>query len=72
MSLIPCFYIIKFMRTIRLLIMLTAFLIMVSSILTLYGNTSKMFPVYINIAAMVCLIVIVSILNFKSKPKDHI
>ena len=51
------------MKIIRLLIMLTAFLVMISSAVTLFSTTDRT-PVYINIAAMCVLIVIISILNF--------
>lgn len=57
------------MKTVRLLIMLTAFLIMISSAFSLYTTTDRT-PVYINIAAMVCLVIVISLMNFnKSKDK---
>lgn len=58
------------MKTVRLLILLTAFLIMISSVFTLLATTDRT-PVYCNIAAMVCLGVAISFLNFKGKPKDN-
>lgn len=58
------------MKTIRLLLILSAFLIMVSSALSL-NNTIDRTPVYVNVAAMACLIIVVSLLNFKNKPKDY-
>lgn len=57
------------MKIVRLLIMLTAFLIMISSVLTLYTTTNRT-PVYLNIAAMAVLIVIVTLLNFKKNNKN--
>lgn len=57
------------MKTIRLLIMLTAFLLMISSALILY-TTPERTPVYINIAAMFCLAVAVTLLNFQKKKED--
>lgn len=54
------------MKTIRLLIMLTAFLIMISSAFSLFTTTDRT-PVYINVAAMACLIIIVTLLNFQKK-----
>lgn len=57
------------MKIVRLLIMLTAFLIMISSVLSLYTTTNRT-PVYLNIAAMAVLIVIVTLLNFKKNNKN--
>ena len=57
------------MKIIRLLIMLTAFLIMISSVITLY-TTANRTPVYLNIAAMAVLIAIVTLLNFKKNNKN--
>lgn len=54
------------MKIVRLLIMLTAFLIMISSALSLYNSTDRT-PVYINVAAMACLVIVVSLLNFQKK-----
>ncbi|MDL2231219.1 hypothetical protein LJB85_00575 [Porphyromonadaceae bacterium OttesenSCG-928-L07] len=57
------------MKPTRLLIMLSAFLIMISSVFSLYSTPDRT-PVYLNIAAMVCLVFAVSVLNFnKSKDK---
>lgn len=54
------------MKIIRLLIMFTAFLIMISSALSLYGSGNPdRTPVYINVAAMACLIAVVTLLNFR-------
>lgn len=58
------------MKIIRLLIMLTAFLIMISSALSLYSTTDRT-PVYINVAAMACLVIIVSLLNFQKKNQNE-
>lgn len=54
------------MKLIRLLIILTAFLVMISSVITLYATTERT-PVYLNMAAMVVLIVIITLLNFQKK-----
>lgn len=54
------------MKIIRLLIMLTAFLIMISSAITLYATTNRT-PVYLNIAAMASLVAVITLLNFKKK-----
>lgn len=59
------------MKTVRLLVLLTAFLIMISSVLTLSLTTDRT-PVYINVAAMACLAIIISMINLKNKPKDNI
>lgn len=49
--------------------MVTAFLIMISSALTLYSTPDRT-PVYINIAAMACLVAVITLLNFhKSNQK---
>lgn len=58
------------MKIIRLLIILTAFLLMISSALILY-TTSERTPVYLNIAAMLCLVITVTLLNFQKKKDDH-
>ncbi len=72
---IRCFYLLKRyyeilqerkMKIIRLLIMLTAFLIMISSVITLYATTNRM-PVYLNIVAMATLVAVITLLNFKKK-----
>lgn len=59
------------MRICRHLLMLSAFLIMVSSVLTLYSSDRKM-VLYVNVAAMVAIAIAVSIMNFKNHPKDNI
>lgn len=58
------------MKIIRLLVILTAFLIMISSAITLYSTTDRT-PVYINVAAMTCLIVIVTLLNFRKNDQNY-
>ena len=58
------------MKIIRLLIMLTAFLIMVSSALTLNSTTDRT-SVYINVAAMACLIIIVTMLNLQKNNQKN-
>lgn len=57
------------MKIIKLLIILTAFLIMISSAITLYATPDRT-PVYLNIAAMACLIAIVTLMNF-NKSKEN-
>lgn len=59
------------MKLVRLLILLAAFLIMVSSVFSLMASTDRT-AIYINIAAMFSLAVAISVMNFKSKPKDNI
>lgn len=54
------------MKIIRLLIMLTAFLIMLSSVFTLFSTPDRT-AIYLNVAAMVCLIAIITLLNFRKK-----
>ena len=54
------------MKIIRLLIILTAFLLMISSALSLFSNTDRT-PVYINVASMI----VVTLLNFKNKNKNE-
>ena len=58
------------MKIIRLLIILTAFLLMISSALSLFSNTDRT-PVYINVASMACLMIVVTLLNFKNKNKNE-
>lgn len=58
------------MKTVRLLLILAAFLIMVSSVLTLMATTDRT-PVYINVAAMLSLAVAVSVMNFKKGGNDR-
>ena len=59
------------MKIIRLLIILTAFLLMISSALSLFSNTDRT-PVYINVASMACLMIVVTLLNFKNKNNQSI
>lgn len=58
------------MKAVRLLIMLTAFLIMISSVFTLYNTTDRT-SVYINIAAMASLVAVISIMNFNKTKNKH-
>ena len=58
------------MKIVRLLIILTAFLIMISSVMTLYATTDRT-PVYLNIAAMAILIIIITLLNFQKKKPQY-
>lgn len=58
------------MKTVRILLILAAFLIMVSSVLTLMATTDRT-PVYINVAAMLSLAVAVSVMNFKKGGNDR-
>ncbi len=56
------------MKTVRLLIILAAFLIMISSAFTLLATTDRTAG-YINIFAMLSLAVAVTIMNFKNTGK---
>lgn len=59
------------MKIIKLLIILTAFLIMISSALTLFSTPDKT-PVYVNVAAMACLVAVVTLQNFqRNKQKEQ-
>lgn len=58
------------MKIARLLILLTAFLIMISSVFTLSATTDRT-SVYINVVAMACLVIVVTLLNYKKKPNDN-
>lgn len=58
------------MKIIRLLIMLTAFLIMISSAFSLYAPGDRT-AVYINIGAMASLIAIITLLNFQKKKENR-
>jgi divalent metal cation (Fe/Co/Zn/Cd) transporter len=59
------------MKIIRLLIMLTAFLIMISSALILFAPHDLKTPVYINIAAMGCLVAVVTMMNFRKQQEKE-
>lgn len=56
------------MKIIRILIMLTAFLIMISSVFTLFTTTNRT-PVYLNIAAMATLIAVITLLNLRKNDR---
>ena len=58
------------MKIIRLLIILTAFLLMISSALSLFSNTDRT-PVYINVASMACLMIVVTLL-IKIKTNNNV
>lgn len=59
------------MKTARLLIILGAFLIMISSVFSLMTTTDRT-PVYINIFAILSLAIAVSVMNFqKNNKKDR-
>jgi len=58
------------MRISRYLLMLAAFLIMISSMLTMYASEPKT-VLYVNVAAMAAIAVAVSIINFKNRLKDN-
>ena len=50
----------------KILLILAAFLIMISSVFTLYqSNGTDKIPVYINLAAMVAIAIAVSIRSYK-------
>lgn len=58
------------MRYAKLLIMLSAFLIMISSVFTLMA-TSDRTGVYLNVGAMFCLVIAISVMNFKNNPEKR-
>jgi len=58
------------MKAAKLLIMLSAFLIMISSVFTLMA-TSDRTGVYLNVGAMFCLVLAISVMNFKNNPKKR-
>ncbi len=58
------------MKYAKLLIMLSAFLIMISSVLTLMA-TSDRTGVYLNVGAMFCLVIAISVMNFKNNPEKR-
>lgn len=58
------------MKAAKLLIMLSAFLIMISSVFTLMA-TSERTGVYLNVGAMFCLVIAISVMNFKNNPKKR-
>lgn len=58
------------MKTVRLLIMLSAFLIMISSVFTLMATPERT-AVYLNVGAMFCLVIAISVMNFKNKPQQR-
>ncbi len=57
------------MKIVRYLLILAAFLIMVSSVLSLLNGGDRT-AVYINVAAMAALAVAVTVLNFKMPRKN--
>lgn len=59
------------MKTIRILIIFTAFLLMISSTLSLFNNPDRT-PVYINVASMTCLMIIITLINFRKKNKKEL
>lgn len=61
------------MKTIRYLLILAAFLIMISSVLILYqSNGADRTPVYLNIGAMAAIAIAVSIQSFKNPPRANL
>ena len=59
------------MKTVRILIILGAFLIMISSVFSLMTTTDRT-PVYINICDQLSLAIAVSVMNFqKNNRKDR-
>ncbi|MCX4291500.1 MAG: hypothetical protein OSJ36_06915 [Odoribacter sp.] len=58
------------MKAAKLLIMLSAFLIMISSVFTLMA-TSERTGVYLNVGAMFCLVIAISVMNFKNNPEKR-
>ena len=59
------------MRIAKYLLILTAFLIMISSTLSLFRGGDRT-AVYVNIAAMASLAIAVGIMNFKTPPRKNI
>lgn len=59
------------MRTSRYLLILAAFLIMISSTLSLYHGGDRT-AVYVNIAAMAAIALAVGIISYKNPPKNNI
>ena len=55
------------MKIIRILIILAAFLIMISSMVSLIAPKDPKTAVYINIAAMATLVVVITLLNFQKQ-----
>lgn len=53
------------MKPAKLLIMLSAFLIMLSSVFTLAATPDRT-GVYLNVGAMFCLVIAISVMNFKN------
>lgn len=58
------------MKTVRLLLILAAFLIMISSVLSLLHGGDRT-AVYINVGAMAALAIAVTVLNFKMPRKTR-
>ena len=58
------------MKIVRYLLMLAAFLIMVSSAFSLFRPVDRT-AVYINVAAMATLAIAITVLNFKTPRKDR-
>ena len=58
------------MRIARYLLILAAFLIMISSVLSMYHGGDRT-AVYVNVGAMASLAVAVGILNFKTRLKTE-
>lgn len=56
------------MKFSRILIILTAFLLVISSYFSLQAGGDRT-PVYINLAAMVCLVILITILNFQKNER---
>ncbi|MCC8173698.1 MAG: hypothetical protein LIO65_04735 [Odoribacter sp.] len=54
------------MRTVRLLIILSAFLIMISSVFTVMTSPERT-AVWINVAAMFCLVIAITFLTLQYK-----
>ncbi len=58
------------MKAAKLLILLSAFLIMISSVLTLMATPDRT-GVYLNVGAMFCLVLAISVMNFKNNPEKR-
>ncbi len=58
------------MNVVKYLIMGAAFLMVISSAISLFGTTlNDKTPVYVNIGAMVCLIAAITFINFEKGKK---
>lgn len=59
------------MRIDRYLLILAAFLIMISSTISLFAPQNSRTAVYVNVGAMAALAVAVGVINFKNTPRNN-